>query len=274
MIGPSNVVVENGGTTNTLSIPSPGATLTTDGLIIGIPASTPSPTPTPTVVVIDGQSYTAQTGSQPITEFDGNTVVIGPSNVVVQNGGTTSTIAFPPPGTTVITGGIVIGVDSQTPTTVILDGQTLTAGPGFQTITEPGGETVVIGPSDIVVQNGTANLTLGIPLPGQTESTDDIVFGIPTPTLTAETFYLPSTTFVLTIFSEFPNVTVINNTNAPITTGTATTGGVVILTTTSPGSETPVVVHIPEFPCFLCGCWVILDSSQNKSAQSLSLTPS
>ena len=110
VIGPSNVVVQNGNTTNTFSIPSPGVTLTTDGIVIGIPLSTPSPTPT--VVVIDGQSYTVGTISQTITEDDGNTIVVGPSNVVVQNGNTTSTLNFPPPGTTLITGGIAIGIAS------------------------------------------------------------------------------------------------------------------------------------------------------------------
>jgi hypothetical protein len=262
IIGPSNVVVKNRNTTNTLSIPPPGVTLTTDGIVLGIPVSTSSPTPT--VVVIDGQSYTVGTSLQTITEDDGNTVVIGPSDVVVQNGNITSTLDFPPPGTTLITGGIAIGIASQTPITEVFDGQTFTAGTDFQTITEPSGEIVVIGPSDIVVQNGTVNETLGIPHQGLTESTDGIVFVIPaTPTSpNLVTFTLPNATEVLTIYSVFPNVTIVNNNKPPITTGTSTTGTFILVTTTSPGSEgTPVVIDIPEFPCFLCGCWVISDQT-------------
>jgi hypothetical protein len=261
VIGPNNVVVQNGNTTNTLSIPPPGVTLTTDGIVIGILVSIPSPTPT--VVVIDGQSYTVGTISQTITEDDGNTIVVGPSNVVVQNGNTTSTLNFPPPGTTLITGGIAIGLASQTPITEVFDEQTFTLETGFQTITEPGGETVIIGPSDIVIQNGTVNETLAIPPPGVTESTDSIVFLIPavptSPIL--DTITLASLTEVLTIYSVFPNVTVVNNNKPPITTGTATTGTFVLVTTSSGSEGTPVVVNIPEFPCLLCGCWVILDKT-------------
>jgi hypothetical protein len=217
VIGPSNIVVG----TDTIPFPPAGATLTTDGITIG-ERSTPIARPT-SEIVLDGSTFTIGTGFQTFTEPDGSTVVIGPSNIVVG----THTIPFPSAGATITTDGITIGEISTlkaSPTSeIVLDGSTFTIGTGFQTITEPRGSNIIIGPSNIVVGSDT----IPFPPPGATLTTDGITLGEVTaaPSSTLSTSNPPTSTGPLPIFSTWPpGITVSTDDTEPVTTGTATTG--------------------------------------------------
>jgi hypothetical protein len=153
---------------------------------------------------------------------------------------------------------------TATPSVAFIDGTPFSIGTGFQTITESNGQVLTLGPNGLIF--GTD--TIPFPAPCFTTTTFAIELGVPcitTASTPLSTSGPPSLTGLLPIFTAWPSGAFFStDTSGAITTGTATTGTHVYVTTTSSGSDgtgAPFVLSVPHLPCFLCGCWVKLRQS-------------
>ncbi|RFU26068.1 hypothetical protein B7463_g10270, partial [Scytalidium lignicola] len=243
---------------------------TTETLPLSSPQSAPQSAPQssgPGGIVIGGSTINFPTSSEVLTEPNGETITLGPSGIVIGS----DTITFPriTAPTTITSDGLTFtlepggnGAPSSAPASsptseIVLDGTTYTIGTGSQTITEPDGSAIIIGPSGIVI--GTD--TVPFPSPGSTLTTDGVTLGdvSATPAASLSTENPPTSTGPLPVFSTWPpDISVSAETTGPVTTGTATTGTHIYVTTTSSGSQgsgAPFLAWVPHLPCLICGCW-------------------
>jgi hypothetical protein len=105
------------------------------------------------------------------------------------------------------------------PSSVFLDGSLLSVGSASQTITEPDGLVVTIGPSGIAVGPDTFQF----PFPCVTTTIDRLTLGVPCTVISSSavsTSSPPSSTGALPIFTAWPaDLSISFDTTAPVSTG-------------------------------------------------------
>jgi hypothetical protein len=155
-----------------------GATIVRPVDIGGVFVSTPTTTTVgglqvvlgPSVARIDGTVFTIGTTATTAV-IKGQTITVGPSGIAFASQTITPIQQSAPTEVAVLGGELITAIGSSE---VVIEGSTITYGPGSSTITQVvNGDTIIIGPSGVVVHN----LTLGGSTAAPTATTYEIVGG-------------------------------------------------------------------------------------------------
>ncbi|KAF8863235.1 hypothetical protein BDZ45DRAFT_137623 [Acephala macrosclerotiorum] len=210
--GPLTITID--GVTLTFDPASSSTLLTSSVLQTSLPASSSigstfsaSQSSVPVGIVIGGSSFGFPSSSEALTEPDGQTVVLGPSDVVIRS----DTMSFPtvttPPVLT--TDGLTFTLEPAGPAPTSTHGGILLGGSSFsfpsssETITKPNGETVVLGPSGIII--GTDSISFPCVTTPTVFTTDGLTFTLelgsvsnsPNPTATPSEVFIDGNPFFL-----------------------------------------------------------------------------
>lgn len=157
----TQVVTINGNTftVDPTQVVGDGVTIDRPSMIGGVFAPTPTSTTVggiavsvgSSIAVVDGTTFTLGQESTTAT-IKGQTVVIGPSGVIVATQ-TISVTAVPAPTEIIIAGGEVITAIGKS--VVVIEGTTITYGPDTSKVTVIDDDTITIGPGAVTVHGST-----------------------------------------------------------------------------------------------------------------------